>query len=356
MNTTPRLAALALALSAAALGSAQAAPIGVYNTYFVTGSASAGAPGTGIAAEYQCNRQTYVQDLAGCGINSARTTAGGATVYGGTQPGSGTMTSFTAQARANEFGFVFPNNVPTVQLGAGYSQAAAAADLSNASLHASVGNNANQGFVSGSARADLHDVVTLQVAGAGASTVTRVLFQFAVDGTVLDDMQTTVFGERGSGSLQAALRMDQTDSGNGGGPDYWLAAFGEWTIFGGALQSNNSGVDIRGTHIGGSWSTMGVSDMVFDGWMEIVGTSATFNPTLSLSLDCSIGLQCDYGNTARFSFVGLPSSVTYSSASGVFLTAGSTTPTDPNGVPEPGSAALVLAALAGLRWTARRRA
>lgn len=359
MKTTPRSASLALALGAAALGSAGAAPIGVYTSYFVTGSAAAGAPGDGRGGEYDCNRQAYVPDLAGCGINTApganRFSQGGATTYSGTSPGSGAMTAFEAGVRANGFHMDYPNNVPTVVLDPSFSQVYAAADLSNASLHASVRNNANQGFVAGSARADLHDNVRVQVGGATADTVTRLHFRYAVDGTVVNDGQTTVYGEQGSGNLQTVLRMDQTDSGNGGGPDYWLAAFGEWSIFRGVVQSNNTGVDIRGAHVGGSWTTVGLDEMVFDGWMDVFGESATFNPTLSLSLDCSIGLQCDYGHTARFSFVGLPTSVTYSSASGVFLTAG-TTPPDPNGVPEPASAALVLAALAGARWTARRRA
>ena len=359
MKTTTRSASLALALGAAALGSAGAAPIGVYTSYFVTGSAAAGAPGDGRGAEYDCNRQTYVPELAGCGINTQpganRVSQGGATVYSGTSPGSGTMTALEAGVRANGFHMEFPDNVPTVVLEPSFSQAYAAADLSNASLRASVSNNANLGFVAGSARADLHDRVNVQVRGATSDTVTRLHFRFAVDGTVVNDGQTTIYGEQGSGTLSTVLRMDQTDSGNGGGPDYWLAAFGEWSIYRGVLQSNNTGVDNRGAHVGGSWTTVGLDEMVFDGWMDVFGESATFNPTLSLSLDCSIGLQCDYSHTGRFSFVGLPTSVTYTSASGVFLTAGNT-PTDPNGVPEPASAALVLAALAGLRRVMRRSA
>lgn len=360
MKPTPRLAAVALALSASALGSAWAAPIGVYTSHFVTGQATAGAPGDGRAGAYQCNTQTTVQDLAGCGVVTSpgfdRVSAGGATTYGGTAPGSASMTAFNAQARANEFSYVYPNNVQTVQLGAGYSQAYAAADLADASLHASVSNNANLGYVSGSARADLHDVVQLQVAGAGASTVTRVLFQFAVDGTVMDDGQTTVYGQPGSGVLTAQLRLDDLSSAHQNTADYWVFADTEWAISNGTLAYQYGRQDIRGAHVGGSWSTVGLGLMVFDGWMDIVGSSATINPTLSLSLQCDIGLQCDYGHTARFSFVGLPGSVSYTSASGVFLTAGAGTPTDPNGVPEPASAALVIAALAGLSVATRRRA
>lgn len=348
---------LALTLITLAVGSAWAAPTGNYDTYFVTGSATTLAPGDGRGASYQCNTSGTPQNLSGCGIvtgpGANRVSEGGATTYAGTVSSSGAITSFTAQTRANEFTYTYPNNVPTVQLLAGYSQAYAAADLATASLHASVANNANLGYVYGSARADLHDIVHLQVAGADANTLTRVQFRFALDGTLLDDLQTTVYGERGSGSLQTILRMDDLSSLNQTTPDYWLAAYAEWTYQYGQLRSNTAGQDIRGAHVGGSWTTLGTDEMVFDGWMDIVGSSATINPTLGLYLECGIGLQCDYGNTAKFSFTNLPGNVSYSSASGVFLTG--LNPPPPNGVPEPALAALVLAGLACLRLRPRHR-
>lgn len=348
MKSTIRGAGLGLALIAGAAG-AGAAPIGVYTGPFVTGSAAALAPGDGRSGSYQCNTQTYFSDLAGCGINGSRLVDGGATTYAGTVSASGALTAFEAQTQANGFHYEYPNNVPTVVLEPAFSQVRAAADLATASLHASVFNNANQGLVSGSARADLHDIVHLQVAGADADTLTRVQFRFSVDGTVLDDLQTTIYGERGSGALSTVLRLDQWDSANNGSSDHWLAAFGEWSIFRGALQSNNASLDIRGSHVGGSWTSFGVGAMVFDGWMDIVGTQATINPTLSLSLDCSIGLQCDYSHTAQFRFTSLPATVSFTSESGVFL---ADVPMAP--VPEPGTGALWLAGL-GMAWAVRRR-
>jgi len=358
MKTTTRSASLALALTALCVGSAWAAPIGIYTDHFVTGSATVLAPGDGRGGAYQCNTQGTPQALNGCGIvtdpGANRVTDGGATVYGGTAGGSSALTAFTAQARANEFSYIYPNNVPTVVLGAGFSQAMAAADLATGSLRASVANNANLGYVAGSARADMHDIVHLQVAGASASTVTRVNFQFAIDGAVLDDLQTTLYGERGSGTMSASLRLDDLSSAHNGSADHWLYAGTEWAIQYGNLTQLYGNQDIRGQHVGGSWSTVALDLMVFDGWMDIVGTEAIINPTLSLSVHCGIGLQCDYGNTARFRFMGLPGTVSYTSASGVFLSG--LTPPPVGDVPEPASAALVLAGLAAVRCATRRRA
>ena len=45
-----------------------------------------------------------------------------------------------------------------------------------------------------------------------ADSVTRLHFRYVVDGTVVNDGQTTVFGEQGSGKSDAARYLQATDS------------------------------------------------------------------------------------------------------------------------------------------------
>jgi hypothetical protein len=68
-------------------------------------------------------------------------------------------------------------------------------------------------------------------------------------------------------------------------------------------------------------------------------------------VECADGTICDYSNTAQMSLI-LPSDVTYTSASGVFLTQSSA----PATVPEPTTLALLGGALAGLAVFRRKLA
>lgn len=338
-----------LALAAAAAGPAHAAPTGVYNQYFVTGSASTGS-GSGSDNWYRCNIGA-AGALPGCEGFAGLGLAYLANTTIGTVDATGRTTSFFADTTRRMYHVEFPaQGDPVVALDPGSSRARASANLADASLHASVVNNSgNVAYVGGLAQADLHDIVTLRVAGADASTRTRVNFSFAIDGLAYDSGQTTVYGEHGSGDLVARLLLNDLSSANDNG-DYTVIAGAGWTktstsdFMQSALFYENRG---DAALAGGSWVQNSLNLMQFDGWLDIVGTSATINPTLYLSVGCSIGLVCDYGNTAKFSFVGLPSSVTFTSDSGVFLT---------SAVPEPQTWALFMGGMVALGGLARRRA
>jgi hypothetical protein len=81
----------------------------------------------------------------------------------------------------------------------------------------------------------------------------------------------------------------------------------------------------------------------------ILGTGFTaIDIDALLDVDCRNGAICDFGNTATFSFGALPTGLSWTSESGVFLTAA-----PPNGVPEPGSLALLAIGLVGLAVVSR---
>ncbi len=75
---------------------------------------------------------------------------------------------------------------------------------------------------------------------------------------------------------------------------------------------------------------------------------------LRLIIDCWVvpGVRCDFGDTTAFDFGRVPDGLTFTSASGVFLTGDGTV----GGVPEPGSWALFIAGfgMAGVRLRRRR--
>jgi hypothetical protein len=202
----------------------------------------------------------------------------------------------------------------------GQARASTYADLATGRLGgSSEGDYARQGYTT----AVFNDRLTFNIAGASPATVTNIVVSFAIDGGMVYSgvpfSDAAVTGDLRFGSAFASLLY---------GPAALYNAFAN-----------------QGGWVSGTWSTVPNANLnTFTGIYALVGATPTLDVRAALGTRASSLSSANYSNTAAFE-MSLPSNVTYSSASGVFLSA----------VPEPGTWALMLAGVGGMLSMARSR-
>ncbi len=82
----------------------------------------------------------------------------------------------------------------------------------------------------------------------------------------------------------------------------------------------------------------GVVDGYIRAYLNIPTGETSLGVRGTLNIDCRGGSSCDFGHTGKFGFGDLPSGLSYSSASGLFLTAAA----GPSAVPEPAAWAMMI--------------
>jgi hypothetical protein len=209
------------------------------------------------------------------------------------------------------------------------SQSSVAADLATGTIHGFVSvvpaDFTYGGFVEPSADAEMTDTVTFNIPGATETTMTPISFSYLLDGTFT------------SGGDSADNVLTSLSFGNAGFEVEWDGSEGPYVT---------SGTSLAGLTITCFTTTC-------------FGVQSTFyvegpNPSLFFYLNerfiCGGQDNCteDYSNTGTFG-LSLPSGVTYTSNSGVFLTQ------QASAAPEPATGVFVTLGLCGITWIARRR-
>lgn len=275
--------------------------------------------------------------VATSSISHVAGSPGGSATYntntGATMSGTGTgtanvlgLTSSFDQSSASGFG-VLPPNLPL------NGSSFAAADLSAALVRASATGNegdANNGAVGlgdGTGIAEFFDTLTFHVAGATGSTITDIGINTSLDGSVSNltphggyVINDTLLISGGAADVQF---LDNTSNS----PNIAVNQFG-W-VSESVLSSTSS-------------------SFIFQGVTSGVGATFSIPIDLKLNVFCA-GATCDYSHTGTLT-LNLPSNVTFTSASGVFLTAAQ------SGAPEPASWTMMLGGLlVAVRVVRKRR-
>lgn len=164
---------------------------------------------------------------------------------------------------------------------------------------------------------------------------------------------TDLNGDRGSQNIQSSIELQRNNTnfsfisfkdqpgGGLGGAQYNFGTFGGP---GGSFFSFQP----RGNNNDGVWTTtlIGQAGGLLSATLLVPTGLASIDIITFLSVDCRTGAICDYANTSEFRFDTLPTGLTFTSESGVFLQA----------VPIPAAAWLFGSGLVSLGVIRRKRA
>jgi hypothetical protein len=234
------------------------------------------------------------------------------------EPGLCGWLSFQAGGTPNTLGLTSSfDNTSAGGTDGSASSSSAAADLATGSIHLDTSVTLGGGGVDAesAASAQLVDQLTFNIPDANPSTLTTISFDYSLDGLFS--------GQDAQDEVSTLLSFGSGEMGV------------EWT---GTLSPLIT--------VESPWNSQNVSCFTtscfnVSGSFDVMGASPTVFFFLETELACSGHDNCseDYSNTGTFS-LSLPSGVTYTSASGVFLTQ--------TEAPEPGSMWFLLSGLAGI--------
>jgi hypothetical protein len=238
---------------------------------------------------------------------------------GATQSLSNLGFSYTAIGSPNVLGLTSSFDQTSADAGSGNASSSyAAADLGAGIVRAYANSPAANAF--SSSNAEVYDNLTFNIPGATSSTTTLLTVDLSLDGTF--NVGT------GGGDVETKL------------------------LFGSAIAETEWSGSLAPafTQLAGFASdsySLSTSDYTFQGTIAVQGANPVVQIELDLLLSCDAFTACSeqYQDTGALS-LSLPSNVTYTSDSGVFLT---------SSAPEPSTLVLAGLSLAGLWGAARRR-